>query len=197
MLEWVNDKMSYPGIVLLMFLENVFPPLPSEVIMPLAGYTASRGELSLTGVVIAGTIGSILGQLPLYFLGRLVGGERLKVWADRWGAWLALSGEDIQKAIDWFDRHGHKAVLFGRLVPAIRSLISIPAGISHMNLAKFLLYSTLGTAVWVSVLGYLGRLLGRNYETVGAYLGPATYSVLGLILLGTIVAVVRRKRARA
>lgn len=140
MLEWVQNTMSslgYPGIALLMFIENIFPPIPSELIMPLAGFTAVRGDLSFVGVVLAGALGSLLGQLPLYYLGRWVGEDKLVAWADRYGKWLTVSGKDIRRADDWFDKHGHKTVFFARLVPGVRSLISIPAGLSEMHLPTF------------------------------------------------------------
>lgn len=200
MLQWVTgvmNSMGYLGIVLLMFLENVFPPIPSELIMPLAGFTATQGKLSLVGVIVAGMIGSVLGALPLYFAGKLAGEERLKAWADRYGKWLTLSGDDIEKAKSWFEQHGGKAVLFGRLVPGVRSLISIPAGLSAMPLPLFLLYSALGTGIWAGILAWAGQLLGKNYRKVDQYSGPAAYVVLGLLLVGFAVWVARRKKAQA
>ena len=200
MLQWITgvmNSMGYVGIVFLMFLENVFPPIPSELIMPLAGFTTTQGKLSLPGVILAGMIGSVLGALPLYFAGKLAGEERLKAWADRYGKWLTVSGEDIEKAKSWFDRHGGKAVLFGRLVPGVRSLISVPAGLSAMPLPLFLLYSALGTGIWAGILAWAGQLLGKNYRKVDQYLGPATYIVLGLLVVGFAVWVARRKKAQA
>src|SRR5690625_2632057 len=119
MLGWISDliaDMGYIGIVLLMFLENLFPPIPSEVVMPLAGFVAARGDLSLVGVILAGMAGSVLGALPWYFVGRLLGEERLKGWADRHGRWLTVTSGEIDKVLDWFNRHGRKAVFFGRLI---------------------------------------------------------------------------------
>lgn len=196
MVEWVKQFMQslgYLGIALLMFLENVFPPIPSELIMPLAGFTAAQGELSFLGAVAAGTAGSVLGQLPLYYLGRLAGEERLKRWADKYGKWFTVSHKEIDKAQGWFDEHGGKAVLICRLVPGIRSLISIPAGMARMNLVAFLLYSTLGMGVWALILAYAGRVLGQNYELVGRYLGPATYVVVGALLLGSAFWIAKRR----
>ncbi len=197
MLEWIQNTMStlgYPGVALLMFLENLFPPIPSELIMPLAGFTAGRGELSFVWVVVAGSLGSLLGQLPLYYLGRLVGEEKLVRWADRYGKWLTLSGDDIRKADDWFDKHGTKAVFFARLVPGLRSLISIPAGISEMPMPKFLLYSALGTTLWVVILTALGGLLGQNYDLVDTYLGPVAFVVVGGLAVFAVFWIVRRRR---
>lgn len=197
MAEWIKgfmESLGYLGIALLMFLENIFPPIPSELIMPLAGFTSAQGDLTFIGVVLAGTLGSVIGALPLYYLGRVVGEERLKQWADRYGKWLTVSGKEIERADQWFERHGHKAVFFGRLVPGVRSLISIPAGISGMNVLQFLLYSAAGALIWTAVLAYLGRLLGQNYERVNEYLGPITYVVLGGLLIAGIIWVVRRKK---
>jgi membrane protein DedA with SNARE-associated domain len=197
MVEWIQQTMTalgYPGIALLMFLENVFPPIPSELIMPLAGFTAGQGELSFVGVVLAGALGSLLGQLPLYYLGRWVGEDKLVAWADRYGKWIAVSGDDVKQADDWFDRHGHKAVFFARLVPALRSLISIPAGLSEMHLGTFLLYSAFGTGLWAFILAALGSLLGQNYELVDTYLGPVALVVLSGMVIFAIVWVVKRRR---
>ena len=197
MLDWarhIMETLGYPGIALLMFLENVFPPIPSEVIMPLAGFTAAQGKLAYWGVWLAGATGSVVGSLPLYYLGRLVGGPRLHRWADRYGKWLTISGTELDKAQGWFDRHGKKAVFLCQLVPGVRSLISIPAGIHAMSVPLFLAYTALGVAIWTGLLAFLGRLLGDNYAQVGRFVGPATYVVLGGLLLAAIVWVVRRKR---
>lgn len=198
MVKWIKhimDGLGYPGIALLMFLENVFPPIPSELIMPLAGFTTIDGELSFFGVVAAGTVGSVAGALPLYYLGKLVGQERLIAWADRYGRWLAVSGRDIVRTRDWFDRHGGKTVLICRLVPGVRSLISIPAGITRMPLVPFLLYTTIGAALWAALLAFAGRLLGENYGRVNTLLGPVTYVVIGGLVVAGVVWVVRRKTA--
>ncbi|GGL84704.1 alkaline phosphatase [Deinococcus aerolatus] len=200
MVDWIQNLMSslgYLGIVLLMVLENVFPPIPSELILPLAGFAASRGDLSVVGVVLAGTLGSVVGTLPLYFIGRVFSEERLVAWADRHGRWLALSGQDIRKPDDWFDRHGPKAVLFGRMVPGIRSLLSLPAGMSEMALPTFLLYSAIGSALWASLLTGAGYLLGDHYERVGEYLGPASTVIVGVLVVVATVWFVRRRQQAA
>ena len=195
MLQFVQGLMNYPGIAFLMFLENVFPPLPSELIMPLAGFTAGQGKITLWGAMLAGTFGSVIGQLPLYYLGKLVGEERLEKWADKYGAWLTVSGDDIEKSKKWFDKHGHKAVLFGRLVPGLRSLLSIPAGMADMNLAKFLAYSAIGTGVWASALAVAGYLLKDQYKIIEKWLGPITYVVLGGFALYILYSVIKRKKS--
>lgn len=183
------ESLGYLGVAALMLLENVFPPIPSEVIMPLAGFAASRGDLTLWGVIVAGSVGSLLGQYPLYYLGRTLGQARLHRLADRYGVWLAVSGADIDRASDWLRRHGPLAVLLCRLVPGVRSLISIPAGISRMNLWVFTLYSTVGMTVWTALLAWLGYVLGDQYERVAAAAGPVGTWIwigLGLALVGWI-----------
>ena len=174
---------GYLGIVVLMFVENLFPPIPSEYIMPLAGFMVAEEKLSLAGIIIAGTIGSVLGALPLYYCGRRLGAERLKRFAGRHGRWLALSSGDIDRANGWFDRHGAKAVLLCRLVPGIRSLISIPAGINRMRLLPFLFFTTVGAAIWTSVLACAGYFLGSNFRAVEEYFDPVSFVVFGLIII--------------
>jgi membrane protein DedA with SNARE-associated domain len=186
MATWVISTISataYWGIVFLMVIENVFPPIPSEVIMPLAGFMATQDRLALLGVILAGTLGSVLGALPLYYLGRKIGEERLKRLADRHGRWLTVSREDLDKAKAWFDRHGGMAVLLCRLVPGIRSLISIPAGIQGMPLAAFLLFTTIGAGLWTALLTLTGYWLGANFRQVEAYLDPVSYVVLASIIV--------------
>ena len=199
MTQWVTsavDSFGAWGVLVLMFLENVLPPIPSELIMPMAGFHAARGRMTFWGVVAAGTAGSVLGALPLYYLGRVVGRERLRRWVERRGHWLALAPDDLDKADAWFNRHCGTAVLLCRLVPGVRSLISIPAGLNAMPMPKFLLYTTLGTAVWAGILAYAGKLLGENYAKVGEWLGPATKIVLALLVVAYLVRVVKLRRAR-
>ncbi len=186
MTRWIMNLITstgYFGIVFLMFVENVFPPIPSEFIMPLAGFMTAEDKFSLFGVIVAGTLGSVLGALPLYYLGAKLGEERLKKFAERHGRWLTLSPAGIDRADDWFDRHGAKAVLLCRLVPGIRSFISIPAGFNRMNLASFLLFTTIGAGVWTSLLAYAGYYLGANFRQIGEYLDVATYIVFGTIIV--------------
>lgn len=197
MTDWIQnlmDSMGYLGILLLMVLENIFPPIPSELIMPSAGFAAARGDMSLGMVVLMGTLGSVLGTLPLYYIGKAFGEDKLIAWADKHGKWLTLSGKDIKKADDWFDRHGSKAVLFGRMVPGIRSLLSLPAGMSEMPLPKFLIYSAIGSALWSAALAYAGYALGENYDRVEQYVGPASKVILGLLVVGAVAWFLKRKR---
>jgi membrane protein DedA with SNARE-associated domain len=197
MLDWITstiNSLGYLGIALLMFLENIFPPVPSEVIMPLAGFTVTQGKLSLVYVIVAGMVGSVLGALPWYYVGKRLGEDRLKKFADKYGKWLTLSGKDIDKSKQWFDKHGGIAVFFCRLVPGVRTLISVPAGIDKMHLVPFLLYSTLGTALWVGMLTYAGLLLGQNYKLVEKFLGPASVVVLVALIVAFCIWVARRKK---
>lgn len=194
-IEGIVQTTGVLGVAFLMFLENVFPPIPSELIMPLAGYTASQGHANILLVIVAGTIGSLAGGFFWYLLGRWVGEEGLKRIADRYGRWLTLSRSDIDKADDWFDTHGHKAVLLGRLVPTVRTLISIPAGLSEMPVRRFLIYSAIGTAAWTTILALLGYGLGSQYERVNAWMDPVSYGVLGLIVLIYLYRVITFRKA--
>jgi membrane protein DedA with SNARE-associated domain len=181
-IEGIVETTGVLGIALLMFLENVFPPIPSELIMPLAGYTAAKGEVSLVLVILAGTAGSLAGALFWYFLGRLVDHERFKLFADRHGRWLTMSRADIEKADDWFDTYGHWAVLFGRLIPTVRTLISIPAGLSEMPLGRFLIYSGIGTAAWTTLLAVFGYVFGSEYPELERWIDPLSWGVVALMV---------------
>ncbi len=196
MKEWVIETMSslgYVGIGLLMFLENLFPPIPSELIMPLAGFTAAQGKMQLFPAIAAGVIGTVLGAFPWYYLGKIVSEERIKGWADRYGRWLGISGADIDKANRWFDRHGKKAVLLCRMVPGVRTLISLPAGINAMPMVPFLLYSTIGTVLWVTFLTMAGYFLGNNYELVDKYLDPVSKIVAVTLVIALIIWIIRKR----
>lgn len=187
--QWIEGlvrDLGYVGLGFLTFLENIFPPLPSELILPLGGFLASTGLLSFWGVILAGTLGSLAGSVVLYYVGRYLHEERLKDWAAEHGKWLLLSADDIDKADDWFDSHGGKAVFLCRLIPGIRSLISIPAGASGMNRSRFLLYTAAGSFLWNGLLAYLGFSLGENYKDVSIVMRWALYAVIALLLLGVL-----------
>ncbi len=189
---------GYLGVAALMFAENVFPPIPSELIMPFAGFAAARGDLSLAGVLLAGTVGSVAGLHLWYELGRAVGAERLKRWSARHGRWLALAPHEVDAARAWFERRGRIAVLLGRLVPTVRTLISVPAGMVRMERARFLLYSTVGTAAWASVLAGLGFGLESRFELVSGWVNPVAnivVVVLGSTYLWRVATFDRRVRA--
>jgi membrane protein DedA with SNARE-associated domain len=185
MTRWIIDLIystGYFGIVLLMFVENVFPPIPSELIMPLAGFMVTKNQFTLIGIILAGTFGSVLGALPIYYFGAKLGKDKLEEFAERHGRWFAFSADDIERSQKWFDRHGGKAVFLCRLVPGLRSLISFPAGVNKMSLIPFLLYSTLGMGIWTTFLALTGYFLTNNFAQVEKYLDVFTYLVLGVLL---------------
>ncbi len=180
--------LGYWGIGLLMFLENLFPPIPSELIMPLAGFTVAQGKMNFWLAVFAGTIGTMAGTYAWYYLGRLVNYQRLQAWTDRYGKWIKVTAKDIDRVNDWFNKYGSKAVFFGRMVPGIRTLISLPAGINKMPLATYTIYSLVGTAIWTLALTAAGFLLGDNYASIEQYLAPVSkFVLLGLVGLGGYV----------
>ena len=180
------EQHGYLGIAVLMCVENVFPPIPSELIMPFAGYAAARGTLHPVGVVAAGTAGTVLGALPWYWIGRRIGARRLEGWAARHGRWLTLSCNDVVRAERWFERHGAWSVALGRLVPALRSLISAPAGIMGMPLGSFLLWTVLGSTVWSGALTALGYALEDQHARVAHWLDPVATGVVVLALAGYV-----------
>jgi len=191
LIQQAIDTLGYLGLVLLMFAENLFPPIPSELIMPLAGYLSNQGELSLIGVVLAGTIGSVLGALPFYAVARWFGHDRLSDFIARHGHWLALSRRDLERADRIFKRYGAGIVLFGRLVPGMRSLISLPAGVYAMPIGRFLLLTASGSVIWSAVLAIAGYQLAGNFRVLEAYIGPLSKMVLGLLVLAWLFYVVR------
>ena len=187
MFDWITnliDSMGAFGVALLMFLENVFPPIPSELIMPLAGFNAARNTMSLPLVIAAGSIGSLAGAYLWYWIGRRIGFERLCKLSRKHGRWLSVSPEEFDRANDWFDRHGGGAVLIGRLIPTVRTFISVPAGVRRMSRGWFLGLSALGTVAWTSVLTLAGYWLEGGYEAVSAWLNPVS-TVVVLALVGT------------
>jgi membrane protein DedA with SNARE-associated domain len=203
MFDWILgiiSSLGYFGVFGLMFLENLFPPIPSELIMPLAGFLAARGEMNPVAVVLVGTLGSVVGALPWYWLGRRFGYDRMRRLSERHGFWLTVEPDDLAKARDWFERHGWTAVLFGRLVPAVRTVISVPAGIAGMHLVPFLGLTFLGSVVWTAILAGAGYLLQDQYSRVEAFLDPGTKIVVGgivAIYLWRIVSRLVRGRGQA
>ena len=185
MLAWLTDLIErggYAGILLLTFIETIFPPIPSEVFMPMAGYVASKGTLSLAGVIAAGTAGSLAGAWAWYVLGRAIGADRMRDLDSRHGRWLTLHPRDIDAGSRWFERHGGTTVLFGRMVPAIRSVISIPAGIARMPAGRFLLFSGLGSLAWTTLLMSAGFWLGPEFHQIAGWAAPLSNAVIaGLI----------------
>lgn len=181
MFEWITKviaRAGYAGVAALTFLENLFPPIPSELVIPLAGFVAARGELQVGLVIVVATVGSLAGATLWYELGRRVGEQRLRAWVAAHGRWVTLSIEDVDRAQRWFTRHGNTAVLLGRLMPGARTFVSLPAGFSGMRLVPFLCYSAMGTAVWTTALVYAGVLLQANYTRVGDYVNVVTNTLL-------------------
>ncbi|MGE9808551.1 MULTISPECIES: DedA family protein [unclassified Janibacter] len=197
--DWIleiMDAIGGPGIALAIFLENVFPPIPSEVVLPLAGFTAGQGRYTLVEAVLWATLGSVTGALLLYGFGALVGMDRLRAVAR---AMPLVDVADVDKADAWFTRHGGKAVFIGRLIPGVRSLISIPAGVDRMRVSTFVLLTTVGSLIWNTALVTAGYALGDNWEAVQGYVDPISKIVLLLLLLalvGWIVMLVRRRLRR-
>jgi membrane protein DedA with SNARE-associated domain len=188
----IFQMLGYAGIALVMALENVFPPIPSELVMPLAGFMAREGRFNIVGVVIAGTLGSVIGALILYWLGTLANEHVIRRVVRRWGRYAFVSEDDLDIALRYFHRYGEAVIFFGRLIPLVRSLISIPAGISGMSLPKFVVYTTLGTAIWSALLAWAGWVLQASWEIVAGYIQQYERVVLVLLALGLLLFVYRR-----
>ena len=176
------NQFGYIGIFLLIAIENIFPPIPSEVILTFCGYMTTYSNLNVPLVILSATLGSLLGAIVLYAIGKILNKERLiKIVSGKVGKILRLKKEDIESADKWFDTKGEKCVFFCRFIPIVRSLISIPAGMSEMNIPKFLIYTTIGSLIWNSVLVIVGAIVGENWENIVNIFD--TYSTLTLILL--------------
>ena len=187
------DKLGAPGAGIAVALENLFPPLPSEVILPLAGFAASRGDLGLVSAIFFTTLGSVVGALALYGVGAILGRDRTRALAARIPL---MKLEDVDKAEAWFARHGAKAVLIGRVVPVVRSLISVPAGVERMRLSLFLALTAIGSLVWNSALIIAGYLLGEKWNVVESYVGILQWVVLAAAVLAVVWFIVVKLRAR-
>jgi len=199
MLPWIAHlvgALNYWGVAILMAIENVFLPLPSELIMPLAGFLTANGSMTLAGVIIAGTIGSVLGALPLYYAGRALGEERPERWVERYGRWTLLRGKDVERASARFSGHSFVDVIIAQMLPGVRGLISIPAGVARMNVGLFLLANLIGTLVWCAVLAVAGRILGANFTKIHKFLGPVGWTILGVLIAAIGVWAVVRKRKK-
>lgn len=166
LIEEIISALGYPGITFVMLVENVFPPIPSEVVMPFAGFLVVDGHFTYLGIVLAGTLGSVLGAVVIYYIGLWSNERVVRRFIRRWGKFFLLSEDDLNRALGVFDRYGEIIIFVGRLIPIIRSLISLPAGMERMSLGKFLLFTTMGTAIWSAVLAYAGIFLGENWEDI-------------------------------
>lgn len=186
------EAIGAPGVGLGVFLENIFPPIPSEVILPLAGFTSSQGSMNVIAAFIWATAGSMVGAYVLYYLGAAIGADRLRKIADR--MWL-VKVSDVDGALAWFDKYGKISILLGRVIPGIRSLISIPAGIDRMNPLTFGFYTLIGSSVWNALLIYCGWVLGENWHMVEGVIdqySKVVYVLVALVLVGALVWLVRR-----
>ena len=188
---------GYWGIAFLMLLENVIPPIPSELIMPLAGFAAARGEMNLLSAIAAGSFGSVLGALVWYYVGQALGLRRTCELADRYGKWLGISSKEVNAVHKWFARRtaGYWAVGIGRLIPSVRTYISVPAGIAKMPMGRFLLASSVGTLGWITLLTLAGFWLGENYERVASFLAPiSTVVIISLAVIFVVWVIYQRKK---
>ena len=208
--NWVQDvinQFGYIGVALLVVIENVFPPIPSEIVLPFAGFvaqqsastdalSAAQSDTSVVGMMIAATIGSVIGALILYAIAAAIGPERLRVFVERFGRWFGVKPSDLVRAEAWFDKRSAVAVLVGRCVPLIRSIVSIPAGFRRMKLTSFVVLTAIGSAVWNSALIGTGAVLGDQWERVGEYVGVFQWLVIGAILILLVRFVLTRVRRR-
>lgn len=194
-MDWVFsivDRLGAAGVGLLILLENLIPPIPSEVILPLAGFRARIGALNVFWVWPAATVGSVVGAVLLYGLGKWLGYDRLHTLADR--RWFVVLGQkDLERGRRLFDDHGGKMVLLGRCVPFVRSVVSVPAGVAGMPITWFVLLTAIGSGIWNALFLGLGWILGENWDSVQGWLGPVSYVVLGLLAAGLVVLGVRKR----
>lgn len=197
--DWVTeviDRLGYLGVGLLVLLENLFPPIPSEVVLPFAGFVASDGKANLVGMIVAATIGSLLGAWILYGIAALIGPERIGRFALRYGRFVQLTPTDIARAERWFDRRAILAVLVGRCVPLVRSVVSVPAGFRRMNPVTFTLYTLIGSAIWNTALISAGYVLRSQWHDVEPVLSVVQYVVVVAIVGAIVWFVVSRRRRR-
>ena len=197
---WVQDvieQLGYLGVALLVVLENIFPPIPSEIVLPFAGFVAQQGSDSVVLMILAATVGSVIGALIMYWIAAIIGDERLHAFTRRFGKWVQIREVDLTRAEEWFDRHAMSAVLVGRCVPLIRSVVSIPAGFRRMKLIPYIAYTFLGSLVWNIALVGAGAVLGENWERVEPVVATFQWIVIVVILAGLArlaYVVVQRRR---
>ena len=185
--DWVVrmiEQSGYLGVAFLMFVETIFPPIPSEVIMPVAGIAAARGDMTLWGVIASGTSGAMLGNTIWYLAARALGIIRFKPFIERYGRWLTMDWREVERAERWFRRNGTFFVFMGRMLPTVRSLVSVPAGLLKMRFRTFLIASTLGTAGWTTMLAFAGYKLRENFAEIDSWLGPISNAILVTLVLG-------------
>ncbi|MGP7819774.1 DedA family protein [Niallia sp. 01092] len=201
--NWITNTMEefgYFGIFLLIMLENLFPPIPSEVILTFGGFMTTYTSLTVFGVVVVSTIGSVVGAVILYWVGTLLDMNRMEKIINRWGHILRLSTEDIYKANDWFAKFGNWTVFFCRFIPLIRSLISLPAGMARMNFGIFLLLTTLGTLIWNFILIKIGVMVGGSWENIVQYMDVYSnfvYAIIAVAIIVIIILFIRKRLLKA
>jgi len=196
---WVQDvieQLGALGVALLVILENVFPPIPSEIVLPFAGFVAQRGDGSVSVMILAATVGAVIGALVLYAIAALIGQVRLAAFIERFGRWFGVKPTDVARAEAWFDRHAVAAVLLGRCVPLIRSVVSIPAGFRRMRLVPFIVYTAMGSAVWNTALVGAGAVLGNQWDKVEPYVAVLQYVVIAVIVLFVVRFALKKLRNR-
>ena len=181
-----NQWVGYGAILIAMFLENLFPPIPSELIMPLGGFYIAQGQLSFLPVIIAGLIGTVLGAFPWYGLGRLANEEKIEIWLTKYGKWLGITPNELYKSNSSFSRYGIALVFWGRLIPGIRTLISVPAGIELMPFIPFIIWTAAGSLIWIICLTFAGIFLRESYSIVEVWMQPIS-STIKLLLLAIII----------
>ena len=177
-----NQWIGYVAILLAMFLENLIPPIPSELIMPLGGFYVSQGQLDFLPVILAGLIGTVIGALPWYGIGRLVNEEKIEKWLHKNGRWIGINPQELARSRKWFNKYGVSLVFWGRLVPGIRTLISVPAGVELMPMTPFLIWTTAGSLIWTLFLTITGFYLGENYENIATWISPFTSFFKAIII---------------
>jgi len=196
---WVQDvieQLGAVGVALLVILVNVFPPIPSEIVLPFAGFVAWRGDGSVPVMILAATIGAVVGALVLYAIAAVIGDRRLAAFIERFGRWFGVKPSDLARAEAWFDRHAVAAVLLGRCVPLIRSVVSVPAGFRRMRLLPFIVYTAAGSAVWNTALIGAGAILGDQWDRVEPYVALLQYVVIAVIVLFIVRFAVMKLRHR-
>ncbi|MBM0206369.1 DedA family protein [Micromonospora sp. STR1s_5] len=189
----VIETLGPAGVALLVALESIVPPIPSEIVLAMAGFLAHEGEFNVFLVVLAATVGSLVGALVLYWLGAALGEERLKRWLDRIPL---VDRDDLEKADKWFERHGRWAVLIGRVVPVVRSLVSVPAGANRMPLGEFILFTTIGSGVWNGLIVGAGYALGSQWQDVARYSDWFNYTIVAIFVVLAAVWAFRKVRRR-
>ena len=188
-----NQWIGYGAILLAMFLENLIPPIPSELIMPLGGFYVYQGQLDFFPVVLAGLIGTVIGAIPWYGIGRLVNEERLEKWLDKNGRWIGINPQELSRSRKWFNRYGVSLVFWGRLLPGIRTLISVPAGVELMPITPFLIWTTAGSLIWTLFLTITGYYLGDNYINIEKWISPFSSFfkiIIIIIIFGAVITLI-------